>query len=377
MTAVRRLCFLLGFALLCSHSHGQTASAPKFPEVAQQAAEAFTQNRFEDAVKLYRQAVKLRPDWAEGWGYLAASLFTLERYDEAADAYHRTTVLTPKNGPSWAYLGFCEYELRHYRQAFDHLMKGRQLGLGDNKDLLARIHYELGVLWDTAGQFDMGTKEQAYFPSIEDKNPLVIEATGLNVLRMPIFPYEIPPAKHDLIMKAGEAGWNVNGHHLEAAKKLYEDLIAAYPKEPNLHFGYGFVLAVSDEEGAVQALEKELEISPTHVPAMIEAAFLCLELGQLEKSEQFARRAMELEPKNYAPHNILGRALVQSGHPEQGIAELETAVRLAPTIPATHFNLAQAYQKTGKSAAAAREFAAFKQLDHQQEGQDAGAKADR
>jgi tetratricopeptide (TPR) repeat protein len=359
------------------HAFGQTAAPAKFQEVAQQAAEAFTQNRLDDAAKLYRQAVRLRPDWAEGWGYLAASLYTTNHFAEAAEAYRRTTLLTPKNGPSWAYLGFCEYDLRRYRQAFDHLVKGKELGLSDDPALLSKVHYELAVLWDTAGQFDMGAKELAYFPGVDDKSSPVIEATGLNVLRMPIFPYEIPPTKRILVMKAGEAGWNVNGHHLEDARKLYEELIAAYPKEPNLHYGYGFVLAVSDEEAAVSELEKELEISPTHVAAMVEAAFLCLEMRQLEKSEQLARRAIELEPKNYAPHNILGRILAQSGHTEQGIAELETAVRLAPSIPAVHFNLAQAYQKAGKNSAAAREFAAFRELDQHQEGQDAGAKADR
>ena len=377
MVAVWRLCFLMGFIVASGYALGQTAAPPKFPEVAQQAGEAFTHNRLDDAARLYRQAVRLRPDWAEGWGYLAASLYTTNHFAEAAEAYRRTTLLTPKNGPSWAYLGFCEYELRRYRQAFDHLVKGKQLGVGDDPALLSKVHYELAVLWDTAGQFDMGTKELAYFPGVGDKSSPVMEATGLNVLRMPIFPYEIPPAKRALVMKAGEAGWNVNGHHLEDARKIYEELIAAYPKEPNLHYGYGFVLAVSDEEAAVGELEKELEINPTHVPAMVEAAFLCLEMQQLEKSERLARRAIELEPRNYAPHNILGRILAQSGHTEQGIAELEMAVRLAPSIPAVHFNLAQAYQKVGNSSAAAREFAAFRQLDQHQEGQDAGAKADR
>jgi Flp pilus assembly protein TadD len=79
---------------------------------------------------------------------------------------------------------------------------------------------------------------------------------------------------------------------------------------------------------------------------------------------------MEIEPKNYAPHNILGRILVQTGHGDDGIKELETAVKLAPTIASSHFNLAQAYQKAGKSADAAREFAAFKELDQTKEGQD-------
>src|SRR5258708_25807235 len=190
----------------------------------------------------------------------------------------------------------------------------------------------------------MGTKELALLASAGDKSPAIIEATGLNVLRMPIFPYEIPSAKHDLVMKVGEAGWDVNAHQVEDARKIFEELIGAYPKEPNLHYAYGFVLAVSDQESAVAELEKELAISPTHVPAMIEASFLCLEMGHLEKSENLARRAIAIEPRNYAPHNILGRVLEQTGHSEQGIAELETAVRPAPGICGAAFHLVQELQ---------------------------------
>lgn len=375
MLRLRGCVALFAVLLLPAHFLGQAAAQPDSSETQQRAAEAFAQNRFEDAAKLYRQAVKRQPDWAEGWGYLAASLFNLNRYAEARDAYLRTTVLTPKNGPSWVYAGFCEYELRDYRRAFDHLIKGGRLGLGDDPALASKVHYELGLLWDTAGQFEMGAKELAFFASTGDKSPPVIEASGLNVLRMPVFPYEIPPGKRDLIMKAGEAEWDVNGHQLEDARKIFEELIAAYPKEPNLHYAYGFVLSVSDQEAAVAELEKELAISPAHVPAMIEAAFLSLEMGHLEESEKLARKAIAIEPKNYAPHNILGRVLGQTGHIEPGISELETAVKLAPKIAAAHFNLAQAYQKAGKNEAATREFTAFKQLDQKQESHDAGAPA--
>ena len=376
MVQGRRVWLLIGVVLVSSGlALAQSPASSKFQEVSQHAADAFTQSKFDDAARLYREAVTLHPQWAEGWGYLAASLYALERYADAAEAYRRTTILTPKNGPSWAYLGFCEFELRRYRVAFDHLMKAQQLGLGDDRGLISRVHYELGLLWDTAGQFDMGTKELAFFPNVDDKTPIVIEATGLNVLRMPIFPYEIPAAQHDLIMKAGEAGWNENGHHVEEAKKIYEELIASYPKQPNLHFRYGIVLSLSDQEAAVSEMEKELEISPAYVPAMTDAAFLCLEMGQLEKSATLARRALELEPKNYAPHTILGRVLVQSGHLNEGIKELEEAVRLAPRIASAHFSLAQAYQKAGKGADATREFAAFKKLNQQREGQDAATTA--
>jgi tetratricopeptide (TPR) repeat protein len=338
--------------------------------IDQQAADAYAQNRFQDAARLYRQAVKSRPDWAEGWGYLAASLYNLNRYADARDAYRQTTELTPNNGPSWAYMGFCEYELRDYRNAFDHLSKAKQLGVGNDLTLLSRLHYELALLWDTAGQFDMAMKEIAFLANAGDKSPPVIEATGLIVLQIPIFPYEIPTAKHELVMKTGEAGWKVNAQQVEQARQLYKELVARHPREANLHYAYGLTLTVSDQDGAIAELEKALALNPRHVPALIEVSFLCLEAGSLEKSERMARRAMVIEPKNYAPHNILGRILVQTGHAELGIAELETAVKLAPTIASSHFNLAQAYQKAGKGADAAREFAAFKELDQAKEGQD-------
>ena len=356
------VCSMIGFA--------QSPATSGFEEVSQRATEAYAQKRFEEAAKLYRKSLELRPQWSEGWGYLAASLFNLDRYAEARDAYRQTTILTPQNGPSWAYLGLCEYELRQYKDAFDHLIKGQRLGLGESADLVSAVHYDLAMLWNTAGQFNTAAKEISFLARTEDKNPAVVEATGLIVLRMPLFPYEIPPAKRELVRKAGEAGWLVNTQHVEEARQLYKDLVAQYPREANLHYAYGLTLTVSDQDAAIAELEKALALNPRHVPALVEAAFLCVEGGHLEKGERLAQRAMEIEPKNYAPHNILGRALVQTGHADEGIKELETAVKLAPTIASSHFNLAQAYQKAGKSADAAREFAAFKELDQSKEGQD-------
>src|SRR5882724_10075347 len=132
-----RLSVVLG-VLLWSVSGAWSQARPtrrtqNFSEVAHQAEKAFQENRLDDAAKFYREAVRLRPQWPEGWGYLAAAEFSRERYRAAAEAYRKTTVLTPKNGPSWMYLGFCEYELRDYRNAFAHLMRSRQLGGVDDQ----------------------------------------------------------------------------------------------------------------------------------------------------------------------------------------------------------------------------------------------------
>ena len=107
---------------------------------------------------------------------------------------------------------------------------------------------------------------------------------------------------------------------------------------------------------------------------MVQASFLYLKMGQLDRSRELARRAMKLDPRNYAPHNILGRILVEEKKYAAGILELEAAGRLAPGHPGNHFNLAQAYQRAGRKADAAREFAAFDKLNGQAGGKDRAAK---
>jgi len=317
---MRRVAVILLFVRILV---AQAPAPTGFDNLSRRASEAWQSNQFEDAAKLYGEAVRLKPAWAEGWGYRAASLFNLKRYPEARDAYRRTTMLTPKNGPSWAFTGLCEYELRDYRHAFADLSKSEQLGLGTDLGLQSRVKYRLSLLWTTAGQFEMGMKEIASFADQNDPNPDAIQATGLNVLRMPLFPYEIPATKRELVVRAGQAGWAMNAHHLEESRKLYQELAVAYPAEPNVHYAYGYLLAFLYQEEAIKEFQKELELTPSHVPAMVQASFLYLKMGQLDESRDLARRAMKLDPKNYAPHNILGRILVEEKKYSSGIVELE------------------------------------------------------
>jgi tetratricopeptide (TPR) repeat protein len=344
---------------------GQSSSAGEFDDVAGRARQAWVSRRLADAARLYGEAVKLKPDWAEGWGYLAASLYEQKRYAEARDAYRRTTVLTPENGPSWSFAGLCEYELRDYGHAFDDLSTGERLGLSSDLGLQSSVKYRMALLWNTSGHFELGLKEIAWFADHNDRNPDAMVAIGLSMLRMPLFPYEIPGGKREMVVKAGQAGWEMNAHHLEDSRRLFGELAAAYPDEPNVHYAYGYVLAFLDQEAAVKEFQKELAVTPTHVPAMVQAAFLCLKMGRLDESAALARRAMKLDSRDYAPHNILGRVLVEKHQFKQGIEELETAGKLAPRHPGNHFNLAQAYEHVGRKADATREFAAFEKLNRQ------------
>jgi len=97
------------------------AAAQRFAQVSKQAAQAREQERLEEAVQLYREGVRLRPDWKEGWWYLGTMFYDQDRYEEARAALGRFTVLDPKVAAAWAFFGVCEYETKAYDEALGHL----------------------------------------------------------------------------------------------------------------------------------------------------------------------------------------------------------------------------------------------------------------
>ena len=340
-----------------------SAKSPPFDDLAKHAEEAWKNHQYADAAKLYRQAVDSRPSWAEGWGFLASSLYQLERYSEARDAYRETTILTPKNAPSWAYLGLCEYELRDYQRAFEDLAKAESMGLGEDHDLTAQVKYHRAILWSTAGQFEKGLGEMLFFPAHNLASPEIIQAIGLSVLRIPIFPYEIPQEKQEEIILAGEASYAANAEHMDVAQKIYAQLVEKYPNEPNVHFAYGQFLSHIDLDNAIKEYEKEIEINPAHAYARIEAAYLYLKMGNLDKALVHSQEAVKLQPRYAAAHNLLGRVFLEQNRAADAISELGEATKLAPENASFHLNLARAYQKAGDTTLAAKEIATFNELD--------------
>src|SRR3712207_3699090 len=79
-----------------------------FDQLAAEANAAREGDRLEEAVDKYRRALALRPQWAEGWWYLATIHYDRDNYAEAARGFKEAARLQPKAGAAWAMLGICE-----------------------------------------------------------------------------------------------------------------------------------------------------------------------------------------------------------------------------------------------------------------------------
>ena len=340
----------------------QVNSEAQFERFVKQADEARLADRFEDALALYGEALKIKPKWPDGWWYVGAIFYQKDLYAQARDAFQNLVALEPERGPAWAMLGLCLFQTAEYERAAISLQRARSLGVNDNSELAGVVRYHAAVLHIRFEYFENAYEILAEFVRVAHESPKVVEAFGLTMLRMPFLPKEIPPAQREKVLIAGQAGYSMAARRLDQARTAFDTLLAQYPNDPNVHYGFGLFMLSQDADLALKEFKRELEISPQHYAAMTQMAFEYLKRDQFNDALPLAEKAVQLAPKLYAARNVLGRVLLELGQVDRAVKELEEGVKLAPSSPEMHFALARAYTRAGRKQEAARERETFKKL---------------
>jgi tetratricopeptide (TPR) repeat protein len=118
-----------------------------------------------------------------------------------------------------------------------------------------------------------------------------------------------------------------------------------------------------DPTMAIQAFEQAVTHAPNSAPALrnlARAHFMALDLAAFAESLESARA---LEPDSIATHYLSGLRHARLAEFEQTIPYFEEAVRLDPQTATLRFQLANAYQATGRRDDAAEQFRATTKLD--------------
>ena len=373
LTCSLLLVLFLGSAPVSAQSTRKTRPKPRteqspayaeaqFERFVKLADEARLAARFDDAISLYGKALNIKPKWPDGWWYIGAIFYEKDLYPQARDAFQNLVALEPQRGPAWAMLGLCLFQTGDYERAATSLQRGKSLGVNDNSELAGVVLYHIGLLYIRFEYFENAFDTLAELLRAGNASPKVIEAFGLTMLRMPYLPKEIPAAQREKILIAGQAGINMAARRQDQARAAFDTLLAQYPNEPNVHYGFGVFMLSQDADIALKEFNRELEISPNHYPSMVQMAFEYLKRDQYNDALPLAEKAVQLAPKLYAARNVLGRVLLELRQVERSIRELEAGVKLAPSSPEMHFALARAYTRAGRKEDAARERETFKKL---------------
>lgn len=343
---------------------GRPAPRPApFDDLAGRAAMARDAGQLEEALTLYRKAIAARPKWNEGQWYEASLLYELDRYAEAKDAFSDVLRREPGHAGALGLKGLCEFELRQYDAALADLLHARKMGVARSAGIAIVVSYHAAILLTRAGEFEVANQMLTEFVADSPDTPQAIEALGLNVLRMPVLPSELPADARERVLLAGQAGYAVAARHVGQARTALDELVARYPNTPHAHYARGVFFLTEDSDRALEDFRRELEISPSHVPARLQIVFEFIKRGDPSQARTPALEAAALAPEHFAARLALGQVMLDMNEADGAITELEAAAKLAPGSPQTHFMLARAYARVGRTADAQRARGEFTRLD--------------
>jgi len=353
----------IGWIVLSAAQSDRVHEKTAFENLAQQAATARDAGDLPGSIKLYRAAIRLKPDWQEGWWYVGSLLYDTNRYPEGVIALRRLTSLNSNLGAAWALLGLTEFETHDFSQSLLHLERAQRLGVGDHQELADVTHYHLAILLNSRGQCE-GARSLLSSLLLHGKNSEDVQVgLGLSLLRVPLLPTQLDPSKDALIHSAGEIAALIARRQYEEADLAFQRFLKQYPSTPFAHYAYGAMLASRGQEDAAEAqFREETQVTPESALAYAEWAFIEFRAQHYQTALPLAQTATRLAPRFFMAHYVLGDVLLASGDASASVTQLETARRLAPESPEIRYSLARAYAKAGKSALAKREHAEFLRL---------------
>jgi tetratricopeptide (TPR) repeat protein len=296
--------------LLASAAAGQSADgSDDFDTLAAQAETARESGKTNEAIVKYREGVKLRPNWEEGWWYLGTSLYDADQFGEAIPALRHLVEIDPNVGPGWAFLGLSEFETGDYAASFTHLQNAEHLSFADDPEIKRIALYHLGLLLNMRGEFDRAPAVLGAAAGSSAVPEQIKTALGMSLLRVPLLPSQLDTSNDALIRAAGETAALLLNHQSGPALRNFEQMLQDYPHTPYLHYHYGLTLqAVGQDKEAQLEFQEETRERPTDALAWIASANLDLKQKNFTEAIAAAKRATQLAPRSAAAYEALAQA---------------------------------------------------------------------
>jgi tetratricopeptide (TPR) repeat protein len=196
------------------------------------------QEHYKEAVPFYRKALEIGPEVPGLRMNLGLALFKTGELKQSIQEFNRVAKRQPGNQQLVVLIGLAHYGLAEYADAVPYL---KLAASKDTQNLPLRLALAHSCLWSKQQQCVLDV-----YHEILMLNPDSAEAD----------------------MLAGEALNEMKDN--EGALKMFRAAIKANPKEPNAHFGLGYLLwMLKQYKEAGAEFQAELANDPDHVQAML------------------------------------------------------------------------------------------------------------
>jgi tetratricopeptide (TPR) repeat protein len=346
----------------------QGQAQPSAAEAAfNHAVELQQKGQWPEAADAWRKFIELEPSHAGAHANLGAVLSRLGRYDEAVKSYDNALRLDPRLTDALFNLGLAHYRAGQFDKASEILSRylADRPGAWQAQQMLGLSLVELGRDEEAAPQLEAALKSNPQDVSLLFGLGLAYLRLNRSEVKTMIERLAATPNGEPFahLLKGqnylADSDFQHAAESLEAAAKLSDDL-------PRLHFSLGVAyLRAGRNREAMLAFERELRRLPRDYWTLYYLAFLNEAEGQLDAARERAQLALTLQPRSADACALLGKVLLKQGKAAEAAAPLETAVAQNPKDANLRFQLARAYQQSGRRQDAAREFAEAQRLKDQ------------
>jgi tetratricopeptide (TPR) repeat protein len=356
----------------------------------------YGQNKLDEAIVCYRNAIDLDPNFAFAHTNLGLALLGQKRLPEAIACCRRAIELDPKSARALTNLG---YALTHKGDLEDAIaVLGRAIEINPE---FAAAWSNRGVAYRKLGKLDMAVADYTKAIELNPKDVAAWKLRGIVYLHHLHQPekaiadfsraIELNPSiaiawfnrgfaytKVDQIKQAftdfskaieldpkGAYAWNNRGliflKHLRQPEKAIADFSKAIEVKPDFAEAYvnlGNALHNKGEvDEAIKAFRKATGINPKHARAYASLGDAFLELKNLPEAVAAFGKTIELDPNNAKLHNELAWLLATSPDaklrdPGRAVALAKKALALAPKTANYANTLGVAYYRAGDPKAA-------------------------
>jgi len=229
-------------------------------------------------------------------------------------------------------LGMSYYGLAQYATAVPYLKAAAQRDQQNSPLLLSLAH---SCLWTKQMQCVMDTYHQILSLNAESA---------------------------EAYMLAGEALDEMKDN--EGSTKMFRAAVAANPKEPNVHFGLGYLLWTQKQyPEALQQFQAELDNDPNHAQSLVYLGDCYLQLNNPTEARPRLQKGLALDPSQWLASLDLGIIDSDAGRNEEALRELNHAAKLKPDDVNVHWRLGRLLRTMGRKQEAQLELDKAKKLN--------------
>lgn len=358
---MKRFCIVL--YLLASVAAAQTPPRTQALLLEQQGKNA-------EAEQVWRAMLATQPRNPEALAHIGLDEARLGRYKEAIPYYRKALALDPAIPGLRLNLGLAYFKASAFQDAAREFAGELRKHPGDLRvtTLLGMAHYGAGQYAEAVPY--LKTAADADTTSLPLRLALAHSCMWSHQPKCVMAVYKeilvLNPNSAEADMLAGEALDEMGDN--AGALAQFRAAERANPKEPDVHFGIGYMLWTQKRyTEAAKEFEAELANDPQHSECRAYLGDIYLQLNDYPKAQAELEKAVVTDPKLEMVHLDLGIIFAQNGRNQEALKEFRRAIELDPKDADPHWRLGKLYMAMGKRSEANAEFALVRTMKRKQE----------